>query len=205
LPATIPYPKSAQTIRFLDAYVTTGEVVQSARDAGYSEAWALKNAHKHLKTYTLYVAYMKQFVSEQRAKLLAIDTQSVLDEIARIGMANEFDYIVVDEVEIDGKTIKRARRKELHELSRDEMVAIKVVRASNGRLEYDLRDKEQSLLALGKNLGLFNEKLIIERRNVNLSAKVDLSKVPADELLAIIQSFERTIGNAGAQRVIEAQ
>lgn len=205
LPATIPFPQSKQILDFIDNYVKTGEVVNSALDAGYSRSWADKSAFKHLKKYTLYVGYMKQFVSEQRAKILALDTQSVLDEIARIGMANEFDYIVIDEVEVDGKPVKRARRKELHELTRDEMVAIKIVRLPGGGLAYDLLDKEPALMALGKNLGLFNEKLIIERRNVNLSAKLDLTKVPTEALLEVIRSFEKVVGDAGAQRVIEAQ
>lgn len=177
--------------------------------AGYNEVWASKHAYEVLKEYGAYIAYLEDKVIENRAKLLALDTQSVLDEIARIGMINEYDYLVIEMVDkkINGQIQKvpQARRKELHELSRDEMVGIKIVRGSDGKLTYDLRDKDPMLLALGKNLGLFNEKLIIERRNYSLSAKMDLSNVPTDTLKEIIQSFEGVAQKHGHGRIIEAK
>lgn len=203
LPPGILTPKSQKLFLFIDEYVKTGNVLQSAKTVGYSDSWAKSNAYNEIKRYDTYISYLQKLVVEQRVRILAIDTQSVLDEIARIGMVNEFDYIVV---ETDPKTQQKSvRRKHLHELSRDEMAAVKIVRLPNGTLTYDLRDKDPMLLALGKNLGLFNEKLIIERRNSSLSAKMDLSKVPTDQLMQIIKSFETVVVDSGIGRIIEAQ
>lgn len=187
---------------FIDEYVKTGVATEAARAAGYTENWAKKNAYRTLRDYEGYVSYLQKLVTEQRAKILALDTQTVLDEIARLGMLNEFDYLV-REVGKDGKV--SMRRKELHEMSRDEMVGIKITRLPNGKLVYDLRDKDPMLIALGKNLGLFNEKLIIERRNLNMNAKMDLSNVSTEELRSIISSFENMFVTSGKGRIIEAK
>jgi hypothetical protein len=209
LPPQVRSPRTQRIYDFISGYVQHSNVMRAATDAGYTEEWGKKKAYAVLKEYEAYVSYLQKLVTEERVKILAIDTQSVLDEIARIGLINEFDYLVIEDVEIreDGKTkiVRRARRKELHELTRDEMVGIRVVRKPDGSLTYDLRDKDPMLLALGKNLGLFNEKLIIERRNFNLNARMDLSNVPTEQLLQIIQSFEKVAEESGHGRIIEAK
>lgn len=203
MPAGIKCPKSQKIFQFIDEFVKTGNASEAARTVGYSKSWIKSKSYEVLKEYETYVSYLQKLVVDQRVRVLAIDTQSVLDEIARIGMVNEFDYIVV---ETDPKTQQKSvRRKHLHELTRDEMAAVRIVRLPNGNLTYDLRDKDPMLLALGKNLGLFNEKLIIERRNSNLSARVDLSDVPTERLLEIIKSFETVVVENNAGRIIEAQ
>jgi hypothetical protein len=190
----------------VEQYAIHGVVRKAALAAGYTED--TYRAHystlsKHIDRYAGYVAHLKSVVEVQTAKQLMVDGQTILDEIARIGLANEFDYLVV---EVDEKTQKpKVRRKELHELSREDMVAIKIVRQPDGKLAYDLRDKEPALMALGKNLGLFNDKLIIEKRTVNIKARVDLSNVPMDELKKIIQSFESTVTQSGKGRILDAQ
>lgn len=203
LPPSIP--KDPRLRKFLETYAQNNNARLAAQEAGYSEKWGRVNAYDMLKRYGDYVTWFQAHMAQEKAKNIAIDADAVLQEIAAIAFVNEYDYLVFEQTEREGKTVTTVRRKRLDELTREQMRAIKVTTTKEGALDYELRDKEGRLIDLGKHLGLFNEKVILEHRHRHLHATIgDLSKVPLDKLEAIEAEFEEIIVQHGNQRLIEA-
>jgi len=188
--------QQAKLLRFFELYATTGVARQSARDAGFSEKWAKVYSYRWLKRYHPYVTWLQAHVAQTNVRELAIEQSDVLNQIAMIGMANDFDYLVFER---KGDKVT-ARRKELHELTREQMVAIEVIGVPGGKLgklQYKFRDRDAKLFELGKALGLFNEKILLEHRHSHLHLSADLSKAPMSELEALEAQFERLLTQEG--------
>lgn len=180
--------------RFLQEVAKGGEVRESARRAGFSEKWAKTSSYALLRNNAAYVAFLRTQVSREAAKAIAIELEPVLQEIAAIAFANEADYLVHER---QGDKIV-TRRKALHELTRQQMIAVRVFRRPNGKLDYTLRNKEARLIDLFKHLGGLNEKLILEHRHAHLHAHIDLSHVPLDKLEAMEQQLAALLPKRGS-------
>ena len=72
------------------------------------------------------------------------------------------------------------------------MVAIEVT-GKGDELSYRMRDRDARLQDLGRHLGLFNERIILEHRHRHLRTTVDLSKVPMERLEALEAQFEELL------------
>lgn len=189
-----------QFLRFFVEYTKDQNARAAARRAGYSEKWGKQYSYRFLKEHADYVKWLQAHAAQQAVKQLVIDQDSVLQEIARLGFANEFDYLVFEE---KGDKVQ-VRRKRLDELSREQMAAIRVY-GKDGALQYELRDKEGKLTELARHVGLLNEKIILERRNFNLSVKLkmDFSQASIEDLEAIEARYEQIFQNAGKGRLLE--
>lgn len=194
-------PKDARTQKFCEYLARGWEVRQAAQEAGYSDSWAVKKAYACKRKYAGYISWLEAHIGTEIAKVIAVDQKAVFDEIARIGMSNEFDYIVIEDVEVEEKgakrIVKRARRKHLHELTREQMSCIRVT-GSGENLTYELLDKEGQLMTLAKMLGLLNEKVILEHRlGQAKGSDVDWSRVPLDKLEKMAQIYEAEFEEVG--------
>src|SRR5206468_6666630 len=58
-------------------------------------------------------------------------------------------------------------------------------------LQNKFRDRDGKLFELGKSLGMFNEKILMEHRHHHLHVSADLSKVPMAKLEALEAQFEQ--------------
>lgn len=179
---------------FLEEYVKDRNCRAAARRAGFGAKWAKTASYGFLADNKPYVVWYEALLAQASAKRIAIELEPVLEEIAKIAFANEHDYLVTEWKK--GKAV--VRRKRLEELTREQMVAIKVKRV-DGVLDYDLRDKEGRLVDLGKHLGAFNEKLILEHRHAHLHAHLDLTGMPIKQLEALEAEFEKHF------KMVEAQ
>ncbi len=159
-------------LRFFEEYVRLGNAREAAGAADYSAKWAKDTSYKVLKEHADYVTWLQAHFAQQNMKQLAVSQEDVLREIARIAFANEYDYLVFEK---NGAKVG-VRRKRLYELTCEQMVAIEIT-GSGENLTYRLRDKEGRQQDLGRHLGLFNEKVILEHRHRHLRAAMDLSKV----------------------------
>jgi hypothetical protein len=193
-------PRSAQLLKFFEEYVKQGSIAAAARAAGYQPAWIKNHSTIVVERYRDYYIWLQAHYAQQVVRQIAIDQDVVLQEVARIGMVNEWDYLVFEAKEVDGKTVQVPRRKRLEELTREQMTAIRVYKDGKGELDYTLRDKEGKLSELAKHVGLLNEKIILEHRHRHLHAVFDLSKVPQKKLDVLEAQFEVLLnesGNAG--------
>lgn len=172
---------------FFVLYAGGMDARSAGRKVGFSEKWAKQYSYKWLKRYREYVTWLQAHIAQTSAEHLAIEQSDVLNQIALIGMANDYDYLVFERT---GDKVK-VRFKELHELTRDQMAAIEVVRGpGKAPKAWKWRDRDGKLFELGKSLGMFNEKVILEHRHRHLHVSADLSKVPMKDLEAIEAQYE---------------
>lgn len=190
-------PKNVKYMAFLLKYVETGEIMTSARAIGYSPAWAKGTAPRVLDEYKDMVVWLQAARAQEVAKVVEIDQERVLKEMVAIAFANEADYIVIEDAVEEGKTVKRARRKRVDELTREQLTAVVVVsvKGRGTRVGWKWRDRDGKLFEIGKHLGMFNEKIIMEHRHRHTHKHFDLSKVPLDKLEAIEGDFEELMGD----------
>lgn len=198
----------AKQTAFLIEFAKLGNQQQAAKAAGYSPAWANAYAGQLIERYRDYVTWLQASRAQALASEVSVDQKMVLDEMARIAFANEYDYLVFYEKDEFDETSKKktgrkvpwARRKYVHELTREQLTAVVVFRRSdNGGLDWKWRDRDGKLYELGKHLGMFNEKIIMEYRHRHLHAHFDLSKATMPELEALEAQFEALLGEVEAK------
>lgn len=185
--------KPEQLIAFFQEYLKCHNARQAARNVGLSEKWAKDKSYQHIQRNEAYLAYLGSLVAKENAKQIAIELEPVLQEIARIAFANEHDYLEAVTVKKDGKDVTVMRRKPLEKLTREQMSAIKVYTRPDGTLDYVLRNKEARLMDLGKHLGAFNEKLILEHRHAHMHAVLDLTNVKQKDLDLLEENLARML------------
>jgi hypothetical protein len=206
-PGAIPRKQQQQT--FLIEFAKSGSQQDAAKIAGYSLQWAKAWAGKLIAKYRDYVSWLQASRAQAIAVEVGVDTKTVLDEMTKIAFANEYDYLVFYEKdEVDEKTGKQtgrkvpwARRKYVHELTRDQLTAVEVFRRGDkGSIDWKWRDRDGKLFEIGKHLGLFNERIIMEHRHRHLHVSFDLSKVPMKDLEALEAQFETLLGEGDAKK-----
>lgn len=210
-------PQQPQLRRFFEEYVKCGSVRAAAKAVGYSEGWCKRHSTKAMKRHHEYCQWLQAHYAQEVVKLIAVDQDVILQELARVGLANEFDYLVFEQKEQAPPAAKEkepvaapvmvtvVRRKRLEELTREQMTAIRVFKATDGALDYTMRDRDGKLSELAKHVGLLNEKIILERRNLHLHAAYDLSGVPIEELEAIEGEFEVILERHNALEKVAAK
>jgi hypothetical protein len=177
-------------LRFFELHATGMSAHAAGRKVGFSEKWAKEYSYQWLKRYHPYVNWLQAHVAQTNVRQLAIEQSDVLNQIAMIGMANDYDYLVFER---KGKKIT-VRWKDLHELTREQMVPIEVRGGRGGKpFTYHWRDRDGKLFELGKSLGMFNERILLEHRHSHLHVSADLSKVPMAQLKALEAEFERLL------------
>lgn len=186
-------PTDIRDRKYCEARVKGETQEQAALTAGFAPKTARHKAHEIEARNREYIDWLIAHQAQANAKQIAIELEPVLQEVAKIAFANEYDYLVFEASTDDPNKPPIVRRKRLDELTRDQMVAIKVIRRANGELDYVLRDKEGRLIDLVKHLGGFSEKIILEHRHRHLHAHIDLTKVPLEQLQAIEAEMAKLI------------
>jgi hypothetical protein len=168
---------------FLEAVASGTNAKEAARLAGYGKEWARAHATETLKRYDDYVKWLQAHYAQARIKRHVIEQEPVLQLMAEIAYANDDDYIVREN--------GTARRKAVHELTRNQLAAVTVVTRRGRKLDWEFRDRDAAMANLGKYLGLFNEKIVLERRHIHLIGfSESLRNVPQAELDALEGEFE---------------
>lgn len=179
----------AKLLKFFELLARGSNIRQAARDAGFSEKWAKQYSYQYVSEHEDYLTWLQAHFAQAAVQSGAVDEARVLDEMQSIALANDYDYIVIEQ---QGEKVT-ARRKAVHELTREQMRAVTVYELPNGTLRWKFRDRDGRLQDLGKKLGFFNEKIILEHRHRHLHALVDLSQVPLEKLEALEGEFEELL------------
>jgi len=169
-------------------------VNQAALKAGYSDQTARKKAATVLKGLHPYCFYLQDFKNQELQKKFEITVDRVAEELAHIAFVSLDDY--VKPVEIKGEC--RYVGKPFNELTDRQKRAIatwSVESISNGDsviydYRYTLYDNKGALVDLGKHLGMFSERLLLEAR-IQQQPRVDLSAVPDEVLEKWMAELER--------------
>lgn len=180
---------------FIDQYMVDFNAAQAAVRAGKTKAWSESHGLKALKEFSEYVEWLQKIHALENAKHIAMDQDAIFAEmelIARANIQDYFDFRVVEFKE-DKVTKKKKIRiwKAPEDLTRAQAAAVKrVMLGPDGEVQdYILYDKDSNLFSLGRHLGMFSEKVILEHRHKHLHMKADFSKMPIEKLLKLEQEF----------------
>ena len=178
--------------------------------AGYSKKTSNVMSHKLAAKLRPFLAYLQEKKNELAAAHYDATTTRILHEMSAIGLQNIKDYIRV--VKIDGTS--RLVGRPVNELSDPQALAVASWQAEEIQTDdgpeldykYVLHDKASALINLGKHLGMFSEKLMLDLNMRQSQARsLDFSAMPQDELAAVIKTLEEIRERAANARVIEGE
>ena len=175
---------------FVEAYLTTWNATEAARQAGYK--------HAHVQGPRLLAKVSISEAVEARIKEAAMETDEVLARLSEQARANIGDFAkqafvietdeqgrqsTIDSVDLDWDQIK----------ARGHLVK-KISSNANGPA-IELHDGQAALIQLGKHLGLFAEKVqgqldVIEMSVEEWTAEQARRRSQADETLGIFQDAD---------------
>lgn len=180
------WPKTKQQYDLCQGIVVEGlSQADAGRAAGYAKMTVDKKLSTIVKGLEPYLAHLQESKREVIEKNWEVTVDRVVDELASIGFVNPKDYIRI----VTYRDIPMAIGKPIHELTDRQALAISswerhLIATDEGPAfdyRYTFYGKPAALADMGKHLGMFNEKLILEQRITKVQ-KVDLTQVP-DEIL----------------------
>lgn len=151
---------NAKRTRFVAEYLKDLNGTQAAIRAGYSKKSAYSQAEELLK-----IPEVRKHLDQQQAKLAekhGITVDRIIEELAKIGLANMGDYT---------RLAGSERVIDLSETTRDQLAAVSEMTVEDftlgrgddardvRRVKVKLADKRAALVDLGKHLGMFREKI----------------------------------------------
>jgi len=178
--------------------------------AGYSKSTAKVESHKLAAKLRPFMAFLQEKKNEVAAAHYDATTTRILHEMSAIGLQNVKDYIRLVKV----KGIPHLVGKPLTELTDPQALAVaswevEPIETDEGpdlNYKYVLHDKASALVNLGKHLGMFSEKLMLDLNMRQSQARsLDFSAMPQDELELVIKTLEGIQQKAAKARAIEGE
>lgn len=191
------WPKTKQQLEWALAIVQKGMSAQGAAlYVGYAKKTAAINTprmSREMRPFLVFLQARKNAVAERQYDAT---TTRVLREITIIAFSNHADY--VREVVIDG--LPHLIGKPITDLSEEQQICVsswktELVATDDGDAldyKYVLYDKSQNLFALGKHLGMFNEKIMLELTHREAQAKrTNFSDLSTDKIMEIMETLKQ--------------
>ena len=174
----------------------------AAIEAGFAEKTARSDAASLIKTMEPYCLTLQDKKNGRLQEKFDITVDRVADELARIGFYNPKDYIRV----VHKRGVSMCVGKPLDELTDDQARAIqswdRVQFVCDEGVVFDYRytfyDKRGAAGDLGRHLGMFNDRLILESR-ITKHHKIDLSGVPDK----ILENWMEELETAAGKKIID--
>lgn len=165
LPMTFGRKLSPRQQRFVAEYLIDLNASKAAERAGFSKKTARSQGQRLLTKVDIQAEIER--LTEERAKRLAIDADTVLQELARIAFSNMLDYIVVQEdgtAFVDLSQLDRDQAAGILEITVDDVTGGTGdgVRKRVQRTRFKLANKIKALEHLGRHLKLFTDTLEVK-------------------------------------------
>ncbi len=167
-------PLSARQLAFIEHFVATNKLMQSAISAGYPPKSADTAAARLMANAR--VAHEIRIRRDKASESLEITRDRVLLELARIGFANMADYMVPG---LDGQPrlnlagLSRAQAAALSEVTVEEFVDGRSDKRRVRRIKFKLGNKVDALDRLGQHLGLFKQEIDVNHRHTLMGHMLD--------------------------------
>lgn len=175
--------------------------------AGYAPQTANKKSYQFTQQMKPFLAFLQERKNQQVERRYDVTTTRVLRSITAIAFSKHSDY--VRRVTKDG--LPYWVGKPVDELSEEAQLAVQsyeihYIKTDNEGtvpdFKYTLYDRPQSQFALGKHLGMFNEKIMLELSHREAQAKrTKFSELPTEtiqEIMSTLQAFKEMARNATA-------
>lgn len=217
-------PQSDQEKKFCERWLVHFDKDRAFREAGYTEVkGAGKIALDKLAKFADYLRPIREAKAKIIAERLAVDSQQVLDSmVSRVffdpttfyerSTAPLTEWVrgpgksrkKVEQVKLwDGKPVYGERLKPYSDLTPEQQAVVEVTSDAGERIRYRLpsiREQHMYLTSLGRQFGLFAEKLILERHNhQHTHHHLDFTGVPTAKLSALTRQMLPLVGLEFAQ------
>jgi len=178
--------------------------------AGYSKNSSKIKSHALAKNLRPFLAFLQEKKNEVAATHYDATTTRILHEMSAIGLQNIKDYIRVVKV----KEVPQLIGRPVNELTDSQALAVaswekQPIETDDGPdfdYRYVLHDKASALVNLGRHLGMFSEKLMLDLNMRQSQARsLDFSAMPQDELELVIKTLEGIQQKAAKARAIEGE
>lgn len=205
------WPRTKQQLDFAILVIQQGmKPYPAAMKAGYSKKTAKVSSHKLAKQLRPFFAFLQEKKNEVAANHYDATTSRILHEMSAIGLQNVKDYIRVVKVnkipQLIGKSVTDLTDAQALAVESWEVESIKTDDGPDFDYRYVLHDKASALVNLGKHLGMFSEKLMLDLNMRQSQARaLDFSALPQDELEAVIKTLEGIQQKAAKARAIEGE
>lgn len=226
-------PQSDQEKKFCERWLIHFDKDRALREAGY--ATGKNSGHQALTLLDRFADYLRP-IREAKAKLIAerlvVDSEQVLREmVGRVFYdPTEFyertdepltEIVKVGRVKVErkrewnGQPVYGERMKPYADLSPEQRRVVEVTGEVGGRIQYRLpsiREQHQFLTSIGRQYGMFAEKLILERhQHQHTHHHLEFKNVPTEKLQRLTRQmlplvdveFARSLGFT-AEEVTEA-
>jgi phage terminase small subunit len=178
--------------------------------AGYAKNSSKVRSHELAANLRPFMAFLQEKKNEVAAIHYDATTTRILHEMSAIGLQNIKDYIRVVKVDKVLHLIGRP----VNELTDSQALAVAsweshLIQTDDGPdfdFKYVLHDKASALVNLGRHLGMFSEKLMLDLNMRQSQARsLDFSALPQDELELVIKTLEGIQQKASKARAIEGE
>lgn len=190
------WPKTQQQLDWALAHVGEGLTPHAAAlKVGYSAQYAHKKSHILASNMQPFLVVLQERKNSTADRRYNSSTTRVLDEITAMAFMNPADY--VREVKVGG--LPYLIGIPLKDLSDREQFCVqswKIVQVDTDDgpaldYQYVLTDKAQNLFTLGKHLGMFHEKIMLElTHRAALAKRVRFSDLPTEKIEEIMQTLQ---------------
>jgi hypothetical protein len=178
--------------------------------AGYSKSTSKIKSHKLAANLRPFMAFLQEKKNEVAASHYDATTTRILHEMSAIGLQNVKDYIRVVKVNKVPHLVGRP----VNELTDPQALAVaswvkEPIKTDDGDdfdYKYVLHDKASALVNLGRHLGMFSERLMLDLNMRQSQARsLDFSAMPQDDLEMVIKTLEGIQEKAAKARAIEGK
>lgn len=217
-------PTNARELEFCRRYIEHFDVRRAYEEAGYSNRHRPDiNANKLVERFAEYLRPLREAKARAVAQRLALDQEGILRAMARKAVFDPGEFIEVaskpitttkkgkdgkEEIvvrEWDGKPVYATRMKPFAELTAEQRLSVEIIGDSGGEVRYRLPTTQQQhtyLTSIGRQMGLFHEKLIMERHfHRHKHAHLHLDDVPTARLNQLTQELLPYVGIEYAQQL----
>lgn len=207
--------------RWLEHFDKQRAYVEAGFQANRSEKIAYYSARK-LNRFMEYLRPLQEAKAREVTKLIVVNQEDILKAMVRKAVFDPGDYVEVDPNSMletvgkgknkttrartwNGKPLHAERMKPFYKLTPDQRLTVEITGVIGDQVQYRLpthREQHAAQVALGRQFGMFLDKLIVERHQAKGAHNtLALDDVPTCELQQITLRLLPYVGQEFASRL----
>lgn len=216
-------PRNDRDRLFCERWLTHFDKDRAFREAGFAQnRSAGHNALKKLERFAEYLRPLREAKAKIVAERLAVDSEAVLQGMVKKVFFDPTTFYERSSAPLtewvreqgkkektervrlwDNKPVYGERMKPYSELTAEQRAVVEITSAAGEQIRYRLpsiREQHTYFTSIGRQFGMFAEKLILERHNhQHVHAQLDFANVPTTKLLSITRQLLPLVGLEFAQ------
>ena len=218
-------PRTARDVLFCKKFLEHFDKERAYREAGFiakNPTTVTAGSSRKLAKFADYIRPLQEAKAREVAKVLVLDQESILQAMSRKAVFDPGSYVeksaeplteTVKEGKTEvtrprlwqGKPLYAERMKPFHELTVEQRMTVEITGVVGDQVQYRLpttREQHAAQVAIGRQLGMFLDKLIIERHNSKgANNTLQLQNVPTAQLQNLTFELLPFVGQELASRL----